>query len=314
MHIKYKAISWDMIYGQDHIKKVVEDIDLGGRCLMLEGEPGTGKTQIAEIIASNFAKHRENIEYRNCADLGINDIRELMSNLSKSSFFEGGKVLILDEPQELNHKARQDLLTPLLNIPDSALVIACSAFPERMAKNEEGQMVLDRFLRLKTRKLNSELALKFLSNICKKENTKLPKWLKVLIIEYADGIPRKILTSLTTVKSAEDEEEARYLLELNRINDEDSDILEFMKILFSTKGWNLISDRLKVLLKSKTPEAIRVGLMNLIAGKMLSNYYNEGKDKNLYNYFNKLKSATEYPEKSVLIAVINEIYYMKKGE
>lgn len=322
MHIKYKARSWDDIYGQDHIKKFLDNYDLAGKSILLEGKPGTGKTRIAEIVASDFASHPENIIYRNCSDLGKQDVKDLFKELPRSSIFGKNKVLILDEPQELPHAARQNTLTPLENLSKNVLLIACSAFPEKIAKagkregeNYEGQMVLDRFIRLKTKPLDKTTSINFLNSILKKEGLDIPKPFKALIVKKCEGIPRKILHAIPKIASASSEEEVEFLLDVGNI-DEPADVLELFKILKSGRAsWETVRTKLKTLLMDNDPAAIKIALMSIMAGSILSPYYDAKSDKGLLSEV--LRSMSEISsgvDRTDLIAAINLAYFKLKGE
>jgi len=299
MHIKYRPTKWDDLIGQDHIIQGLKGINLSGRLVFLTGEPGTGKSTVGHLLANDFVDFKENISHINCVQTSkVEEMREYVNNFSKSTIFGKKKCFIFDEPQRLSDKAVDTLLIPSENLSDNVLIIMCSAKPEKIEP-----MLSDRALRFRTKVLDNRKSLKFINDICKKEGIKLSKYTKALIVEKSGGIPRKILTAIPKVANVEDEEDIKYLLEVNAI-DEDGDVLLLFKMLLAKKSWREIKGYLNKLLKKKPPENIRVGLMNLIGHNLLSDY--TGDREFLNNSFDYL-SKNNFPEKAGLAVALSKI-------
>ena len=92
--------------------------------------------------------------------------------------------------------------------------------------------------------------------------------------------------------------------------EEDEDTLNLFKVIFTNgSSWKIVKDRLNTLLKSKQPEAIRAGLLNLMSSKMMSNYLRgEIEGWILCDCFNKLKSYYGHLEKANIIMGVFDIY------
>jgi len=303
MHIKYKANSWDCIIGNAVIKKSIQNLNLEGRCILLEGEKGCGKSVMARIIAKDFGASEQNIRMINSVQTSkVEEMRETLNLLFMSSLFGDRKVLIIDEPQELSHKAQEALLIPLENLPKNILVIACSALSEKIE-----EMLLERFTRFRLRPLSDEESNILVCNISKKEGIKLSKLIKLLLIEKSEGIPRRILINLNKLKDIKSEEEAKYLLDLSSI-EENSEILELFKLIISNVSWNIIKKKLNTVLKTEKPENIRVGLLNLIGGRLTSTYFSDANEgKKLILAHECLLEANNFPERANLITAIYRI-------
>ena len=304
MHIKYKATSWDDIIGNLIIKKSIQNLNLGGRAILLEGEKGCGKSVMAKIIAKDFGASEHSIRIINSVQTSkVEEMRETLDILLMSSIFkEDKKVLIIDEPQELSHKAQEALLIPLENLPINTLVITCSALSEKIE-----EMLLERFTRFRVRPLSNEESNTLICTIVKKEDIKLPKLIKQLLIEKSDGNPRRILINLTKLKDIKSEEEAKYLLDLSAFED-NSEILELFRLLISNVSWNIIRKKLNELLKTEKPEGVRVGLLNLTSGRLMSDFFNDiNEGKKLILAHECLLEANNFPERANLITAIYRI-------
>jgi len=299
----FKPTSFDMIFGQDHIIKTLDTLDLHGQAIFFEGERGTGKTSISQILAKKFSNSDHNIRHINCGQTStVDEMRMLVDDVYSSSIFGKNKVFIIDEPQLLSYKAANDLLIPVEKLPKNVLFIMCSALPEKIEP-----MLVDRFIRYKTRLLDNKTSMKFLEFVCNRNSITLDKFKKVLIVEKCDGNPRRIVKAIPKIINVSDVKDIEYLLDLNSIA-EDEDILILFKMILGKVSWDKIRQVLINLLKSKSPDAIRIGILNLVGNGLLKGF-GAGKEKNLIKMYNILKNATEVPEKATLINAIGEIYF-----
>lgn len=271
---------------------------------MFEGNHGSGKTTLAYIVASMFGCPPENITDVNCVHYsGVEDMRERLLHLSKHSLYSPKKVLILDELHELSSKSQQVLLTPLEKLSKNTLVISCTTETNKIIPT-----LLERFIRYKVSTLSTEDSKSLLEYVCEKEGITLPKWLKFLLVEKSEGIPRRLLTSLVKVKHVDNMEEARYLLDLGSI-EADPDIFELFKMIIDKSiSIDLIKVKLKKVLVSQRPETIRVTILNLIGGRLLSEYPIANElQSTLIESFKTLSSLNSFTEKANIIVGILDI-------
>jgi len=265
MHIKYRPKTREEVLGQDHI---LDSITLD-RPALLHGPTGVGKTTIAYILANEFCPP-ENIFEIDCIKHSTkSDIEDVLNNFMKSSIFGSRKILLLDEIHGLSQspKAQQSLLAPLESLPKDKKIIACTTELGTLK-----QPLIDRFRIYKLRHLSTKDLKKLLTQVCEKENIKLERWLKILLIEKSEGIARKLLTLLPVIKDITDMEEAEFLLDINSI-DIDADTFNLFKLLLSGKmEWSLIVSTVDKLIKEKSAESVRIGLVKIICGRLKSKY------------------------------------------
>lgn len=300
MHIKYRPKTWEQIIGNIAVKKALHS-KKNSRPVLLYGTRGCGKTTIVHLLANQFGASEEEIKVINCIEhSGVDEMREELALLRRSSLFGEQKVLILDEVHGLSPKALNLFLVPLdgeskNRLPDNVLVLACTTEQDKLPK-----MMFERFLTYPVKPLTEEESLILLKYVTEKENIKLQKWKKALLVSKLEGNPRRLLVGLAKVKDCETEEEVSELLDVVSM-DEDPDILELFKV-YRSAGEDHRKKVLAKLLKTKSPSAIRVGMMNIISGYLMSNFNDGSSDVlHLYKY---LQEAEGFPEKANIVYAI----------
>ena len=289
MHLKHRPKNWQEFIGNSAIVKAVKGIVAP---ILFIGERGCGKTTLAHLVAKDFGAVNENITEVNCGSFRkIDDMRELIDSFGRSSLFGNKKVYILDELHQLLGPSQSALLTPLENLRDSVLIVGCTT-------NIEGLIdpFLERFTRFKVAPLADNESMKLLDSVCKKENINLPRWLTALLIEQSGGIPRNLLTGLAVVQNVKNENEAAFLLETTKLEMFDADTLDLFKLLMSGAEWSTVKKSLTVALKKQDPVGIAIGLVNISAGRAMSEFY-RGVDKNklkyIHNCMGKVKTKAD---------------------
>lgn len=272
---------------------------------MFQGERGCGKTTLAGILSNMYEAEEMNVRTINCGYYTkIDDMRKEIDNLHKSSLFGDKRVLIMDEVHKLSQASQNAWLNPLENLPENVLVIACTTETKLI------KTFLERFVIYQVSKLSKkESKLLIEKAITDNKITSLPKWVKARIIEKSEGIPRLMLTAIPKVLDITEEEEIDQLLEVLKIDDNEQ-ALEIIKLIVSHAEWSPIKTAITNSLKEQTPENVRMALMNLIGGRMLSNFARDMNElKRLSKFYKYLQDAEGYPDKANLVNAIFKVYY-----
>jgi DNA polymerase-3 subunit gamma/tau len=272
---------------------------------MLEGERGSGKSTIAVLLAKKFGAIEDNIEVINCGDFRkIDDTREAIRNLTKSSIFGRKKVLVLDEVHQLSKDSQQAWLIPLqeyekMDTTDT-LIIACTTTTGKLLDT-----FLRRFLRFKVTKLTKTTSLELIDRVCKENNIELSIPAKKLLISESGGIAGFIVYNIHKIVGVDSLEDIEYLLSTTTLEGQE-ELVTLLNLIAKSSQWKVIANSLKSLLVEQTPEELRIGLMNLISGNFLSNYYNEASGKIYQELYNNLYKFSGFPEKANLISAIHK--------
>ncbi len=126
---RLRPLRLDEVVGQQHLvgpgrplRALIEADRLSS--VVLWGPPGTGKTSIAQLIASHTAKAYEQLS---AVSATVRDVREVLDRASVRLGEQGaGTILFLDEVHRFN-KAQQDALLPAV---ESGLVVLIGATTE----------------------------------------------------------------------------------------------------------------------------------------------------------------------------------------
>lgn len=302
MHRRNRPSTLEEVVGNVGIKGAIRSLDLPTPIIFV-GERGTGKTTLANIVSTIFGTPPQNLVYVDCANTLTDGIRETIERAQHSSLFGEKKTIILDELHKLPDKAQNALLIPLETLPKNILIIACTTNEKAIIK-----MLFERFIPLKTKPLTEEESWTLLNRIAEKEGVPLKKQFRGLIVQKAEGIPRRILTSIPLLVSANTLEEAEYLLDVSSM-EESEDILQLFKLLFNHASWQAIVNELNSLIKKKSYDEIRIGVQSILAGRIISKYFKEEEGEKLISAFDCLTEAEgKIPQKAHLILSILKVY------
>lgn len=304
MQITHTVNSLYDLVGMDSLKASLNNLNLK-LPIMLEGERGSGKSTIALLLAKKFGATEDNIEVINCGDFRkIDDTREAIKNLTKSSIFGKKKVLILDEVHQLSKDSQQAWLIPLQEYEGKestdTLIISCTTTTGKLLDT-----FLRRFLRFKVTKLNKYNSLELIEKVCNENGITLSTPVKKLLISESGGIAGQIIYNIHKIAGVEDLEDVRYLLSTTVLEGQE-ELVTLLNFIAKSSQWKIIAERIKALLINQTPDEIRVGLMNLIGGNFLSNYYKEESGVIYQKLYDNLYQASGFPEKANLVSAIHK--------
>jgi len=273
--------------------------------LLFVGPPGVGKTTLALIFSKEFGVPEHNIHQYNCFHFsGIENLRSTIETLALPSIFGEKKAVIFDEIHGLSKQAQQELLIPLETLPSSIIIIACTTALEKV-----NEALLSRFVRFNLKPLKRKEISRLIEVICKNENISLKKPVKAILLEAAEGIPRRILTNILKIHSMTDLDEIKYQLELSKLEEEGS-VFDFFKLLLSKNGayWETVKSELDKVMKEHGPEKLRYSLINLTIARLSLKYKDSVEmRKLLVNFLDNLTSywsSNEVVGKSKLIVAL----------
>lgn len=130
---RYRPRTFDDFRGNADIVKVLsarcENGGLSGRCLLLWGPSGVGKTTLARIIGHRLAGHEFNYLSRTGQGVSVAWLRGCGSDdfndfINRCGWDGGFKVVVIEEIQQTPPAAKDALKDALENIPGGSLVIA----------------------------------------------------------------------------------------------------------------------------------------------------------------------------------------------
>jgi len=283
---KFRPTSFDEVVGHELIKNILRKIlkEESRTNLLFLGPPGIGKTTLALIFAKEFGVPSENVLHYNCFHFsGVENLRETISSLSKPSLFGTRKVLILDEIHGLSKVAQQELLIPLEKLPPTVAIIACTTTLDKV-----DEALVSRFTKFTLKPLSRRDIKEIVDRICKQKDISLNKEVKSVLISSAEGIPRRVVVGLFKVQGIDDVDEARFLLEEVKL-EEEGKVFDFFKLLLANKNWTTIRHYLTDLLKNERPDKIRLSLLNLCTARILSEFQkNKRERERLYELLESL--------------------------
>jgi len=194
----------DEVVGQEHLlapgrplRTLIETDRLSS--VILWGPPGTGKTTIAQLIASTTAKAFEQLS---AVSATVKDVREVAQRAEERLGQLGqGTILFLDEVHRFN-KAQQDALLPSV---ESGLLVLVGATTENPFF-EVNPPLLSRSTLFRLEPLDPEAIGRLLRRGLEAEEAEIDDDALALLVERAGGDGRHALTSLeVAVALARDE-------------------------------------------------------------------------------------------------------------
>lgn len=94
--------------------------------LFFSGEPGTGKSSVASLLARQLSGHELGIEKINGADVGADTVRAWRENFLGASMFSDWRVLLIEEADKVSAQAQVLMLTLLDDLPSRRAVLCTS--------------------------------------------------------------------------------------------------------------------------------------------------------------------------------------------
>jgi putative ATPase len=184
----------DDVVGQDHLLargralRALIDADRLSS-VILWGPPGTGKTTIAQLIATTTAKAFEQLS---AVSASVKDVREVAGRAEgRLGQYDQGTILFLDEVHRFN-KAQQDALLPSV---ESGLIVLIGATTEN-PYFEVNPPLLSRSTLFRLEPLSPEAVTELVARGLELEGATIDDEALGLLVERAAGDGRHALTSL----------------------------------------------------------------------------------------------------------------------
>jgi MoxR-like ATPase len=115
--------------------------------LLLDGDPGTGKTTLADQLAGEISGSPHAIETVNGQSLGIDLVREWRERSTYGNLFSAWTVKRIDEIDQMSSSAMSEMLSLLDTLPPRHAVIATTNEFAKLRKLTMGRLE-SRFIRL----------------------------------------------------------------------------------------------------------------------------------------------------------------------
>ena len=221
---KYRPKKLSDLVGQDEIKLIIEGAIRQNRlahAFLFSGTRGVGKTTIARIISKivnclnisvkneidpcNSCENCKSIDKENNIDVmeldaasrtGVDDVREIIENISYKPVSALKKIYIIDEVHMLSKSAFNALLKTLEEPPKDILFLLATTETQKIPLT-----ILSRCQHFQLKRIDHEDMLQHILKICKNENIEIDRESCAIIARCSEGSVRDALSILDNVIS-----------------------------------------------------------------------------------------------------------------
>lgn len=200
LYLKYRPQTLDEIIGQEEVVKVLKNSiknDKLSHAYLFTGSRGTGKTTTARAFAKELGVHKDDIlELDAASNNGVEEMKAITESVYTLPYFSKYKMYILDEAHMLTKHASNAFLKTLEEPPKHVIFVLCTTDPEKMI-----QTILSRCTQFNLKSPSQTTLIKYLENVCKKEEIKMDKEAINLVAFSGNGSYRDSLSNLQKVIS-----------------------------------------------------------------------------------------------------------------
>lgn len=228
LHLKYRPQQLSQIIGQEHIVRTLNNAILLKKtapAYLFTGPKGTGKTSTARILAKSLncqsteepttepcgkCNSCQTISHSSSLDVteldaashsGVDNIREIVSNLQLKPIEGKYKILIIDECHALSHQSWQALLKTLEQPPAHVVFIFCTTEVHKVPET-----ITSRCQKFDFRRVTLSLVVNYLEKVAHQEGININPLALTAVAKVNKGHLRdslKLLDQLTLLEERE---------------------------------------------------------------------------------------------------------------
>ncbi len=257
LHLKYRPSTYKEVLGHKSIVKSLQKAVSEGssQSFIFTGPSGTGKTTLARIVAHEIGCLPNNIsEIDGASYSGKDDMKAITETMHYAGLGTNPtKMIIVDEAHSLSKAAWQSLLKSVEEPPSHVYWAFCTTEPAKIPET-----IKTRCLAYELKSISKDDLFELVAEVADKEEIDVDDSILDVVVNAAQGSPRRALTGLAKCSACSNRKEAAELL---READEDGEVIELCRQLMKGITW---SKAMKILtkLKGTNPESIRLTVVS----------------------------------------------------
>ena len=297
---KYRPQKLSELIGQDTLVKVITNsfrLNRIAHSFLLTGSRGIGKTSTARIIAKGLnciepsnnnlptvdpcgkcetcisiteSRHIDVIEMDAASRTGVSDVRDIIDNIDYKTVYARFKVYIIDEVHMLSNSAFNALLKTLEEPPEHVKFIFATTEVLKIPNT-----IISRCQRFDLERIDNQLIIKHLSDICNKENIDFSLSALSMISNVSEGSVRDALSILDqAIIYSDGKLESNHITEMLGLLDQNRSLKLYEMILDQNHSGTLTELEMEIK-DGIDPYSILNGLMDINWKLMASKIKNE---------------------------------------
>ena len=232
LYNKYRPQTIDEILGNDTLLQSMKtSIENGNKVFLLSGNGGTGKTTIARVFAKTIIEADPSaiVEINSAENRGIDSARDIMDAIKFKPLGSNALVYILDEFHQQTSASQNAFLKVLEDCPEYCYFFICTTEAEKIIEPLKTRCNI-----CNVKPLSSEILVRLLNRICKKEGKTINIDILSKIADNADGSARRAIKTLSSIMFLENEEQMLEMIENDNANS--PEVIEFVRSVFRGDG------------------------------------------------------------------------------